>query len=120
MLRICLTLFVVFSIAHGHTVSAQNLSDQIRISLEKLSQEKPHTLNGTPIRNLEGVYQFFALRNFDPIWSREGVLTERAYEMRFEIRQSKFDGLDPEDYQLDVLNAGLEEADRKKKAGEKR
>jgi murein L,D-transpeptidase YcbB/YkuD len=119
MRRIYLVLFAALLMSIPQLVMAQGLSDQIRISLEKSAQEKPHQLTGISVFNLEAVYQFFARRNFNPIWSSEGVLTERAYEMRFEIRQAKFDGLKPGHYHLSYLDASLEEAARKKKAGER-
>ncbi|MFC5192830.1 murein L,D-transpeptidase [Algoriphagus aquatilis] len=107
---VCLVLIAPFSFAQG-------LSDQIRINLEKATQEKPHVLGGVFLKNVGEVYQFYAQRGFEPVWSREFVLTERAYEMRYEIRQSQFDGLKPEDYHLGVLEASFAQAEQKKKDG---
>jgi murein L,D-transpeptidase YcbB/YkuD len=114
-----LSLSFIFYLFFQNCGFAQNYSDQIRVSLEKSTQERPHSLAGIPVRNLEEVYQFFAQRNFDPTWSKEGFLTERAYELRFEIRQAQFDGLNPERYHLSFFESFLDEADRIKKTGEK-
>ena len=114
-----LLLVAVFTLLSHIPVTAQALSEQIRVSLEKCSQEKPHTLGGIPVFNLEKVYQFFAQRNFEPIWTNEGVLTEHSYEMRFEVQQSKFDGLNPKWYHLSFIETSFKEAERKKKSGEK-
>lgn len=107
---VCLVLIAPISFAQG-------LSDQIRISLEKSTQEKPHILGSVYLKNVGEVYQFYAQRGFEPVWSRDFVLTERAYEMRYEIQQSHFDGLQPEDYHLGVLEAAFFQAEQKKKAG---
>jgi murein L,D-transpeptidase YcbB/YkuD len=97
---------------------AQSLSDQIRISLEKATQEKPHVLGGIFLKNIGEVYQFYAQRGFEPIWSKESTLTERAYELRFEIRQAKFDGLNPTDYHLAFFESTFGLAEQRKKTGE--
>lgn len=110
-LTVCLALIASISFAQG-------LSDQIRISLEKSTQEKPHILGSVFLKNVGEVYQFYSQRGFEPIWIREFVLTERAYEMRYEIRQSQFDGLKPEDYHLEALEVSFSQAEQKKKAGE--
>ena len=110
LFTVCIVLIAPFSFAQG-------LSNQIRINLEKATQEKPHVLGGVFLKNVGEVYQFYAQRGFEPVWSREFILTERAYEMRYEIRQSQFDGLKPEDYHLGVLQASFAKAEQKKKDG---
>lgn len=108
---VCVGFFQSFSLAQG-------LSDQIRISLEKATQEKPHVLGGIFLKNVGEVYHFYAQRGFEPVWSKASVLTERAYELRFEIRQAKFDGLKPSDYHLAYFESAFSLAERRKKSGE--
>lgn len=102
----------------GQIVVAQSLPDQIRISLEKATQEKPNLLDGIPLKKTETVFQFYALNGFEPQWSSGGILAEQAYELRFEIQQAKYDGLRPADYHLSYLSGFLESFDQRKKANE--
>jgi len=118
MIRFSLVFLTAFFALLASLSSAQGLSDQIRISLEKATQEKPHVLGGVFLKNIDEVYQFYAQRGFEPIWIRESVLTERAYELRFEIRQAKFDGLSPEDYHLSFFESTFGIAEEKKKVGD--
>ncbi|MFN3997781.1 murein L,D-transpeptidase [Algoriphagus sp.] len=41
---------------------------------------------------------FYAEREFAEAWSQNGKLTKLGEELRFEIGESKYDGLNPEDY----------------------
>lgn len=118
MIRIRLFFFAVCVVFFQSISLAQGLSDQIRISLEKATQEKPHVLGGIFLKNVGEVYQFYAQRGFEPVWSKASVLTERAYELRFEIRQAKFDGLKPSDYHLAYFESAFGLAEQRKKAGE--
>lgn len=97
---------------------SQSIADQIRISLEKSTQQKPHLLGNVSLKSVTEVYQFYAEREFAPIWTKESILTEQAYELRFEIRQAQYDGLNPQHYHLLYLDASLKEAERRKKSGE--
>lgn len=51
---------------------------------------------------------FYTDRGFRQAWIIDDKLTCTAYEMRYEIQQSKFDGLEPKDYHLREINLGFE------------
>lgn len=58
---------------------------------------------------------FYTERGFREAWINRDKLSCTAYEMRYEIQQSKFDGLEPEDYHLEAINTlfeGMENASR--------
>ena len=58
---------------------------------------------------------FYSDRGFRQVWIAENQLTCIAYEMRYEIQQSKFDGLNPLDYHFEEINnrfGAMEKASR--------
>ncbi|GAA0878618.1 L,D-transpeptidase family protein [Algoriphagus jejuensis] len=77
----------------------------LRTKLEVESPTEKPSVSGNELGNSNLIHKFYANRNFASIWSQKGVLLELAYEMRFEIRQSKFDGLAPQDYHLALVDA---------------
>ena len=58
--------------------------------------------------------KFYQMREFNSAWFQDGRLLELAYEMRYEIIQSKYDGLNPSDYHLDVINSYFQIAESAK------
>jgi murein L,D-transpeptidase YcbB/YkuD len=75
-------------------------------------------LRGSHLLKLGEAYQFYAHRNFDPIWSAEGRLTELAYEFRFELRQSLYDGLQPATYHLALIDSYVATVEKREAAKE--
>ena len=70
-------------------VQGQVNADLLRIALEKMTQTSPALLRGRVLSEIKEVYPFYAQRQFAPVWSEKEKLTELAYELRFEIRQSR-------------------------------
>lgn len=82
-----------------------SVSDQIRAKLDYEIPGEGIVVAGKRLKSGASILAFYADRNFREIWSEEGILLELAYEMRHEIRQSKYDGLYPEDYNLSLIEA---------------
>lgn len=82
----------------------QDLSDFIRYKLETEQPGQGITIDGIELFGLEEIKRFYQKRNFKEAWSSNKRLTEQAYELKFEINQAKYDGLNPNDYYLDKLN----------------
>ncbi|MCH7409035.1 L,D-transpeptidase family protein [Belliella sp. DSM 111904] len=61
------------------------------------------------------IRKFYSDRTFFPAWSDGDVFPELAYEMRYEIKQVQFDGLNPEDYHLGAIDLLFEKYERSKK-----
>jgi murein L,D-transpeptidase YcbB/YkuD len=80
-------------------------STLLRTKLEVENPTEKPTVSGKELTSSDLIHKFYADRNFQSAWSRNGILLELAYEMRFEILQAKFDGLLPEDYQISLVNA---------------
>lgn len=104
--KITLVLFLLFSplfiLAKSPEVQA-TIQDQIRQKLENIHPGDPFSIRSQPLATSDAIFSFYSDRNFKEAWSVDGVLTELAYELRFEIRQAKFDGLNPQDYHLDMI-----------------
>lgn len=63
------------------------------------------------------IQNFYQDRNFDFAWSDGQKLLEIAYEMRYEIQQAQFDGLNPLDYHLESINSLFNQLESNQKAG---
>ncbi len=109
-------LFLLFFIVQPTT--GQVFQEELRLTLEKSTQESPAMLRGSHLLKLGEAYQFYAHRNFDPIWSAEGRLTELAYEFRFELRQSLYDGLQPATYHLALIDSYVATVEKREAAKE--
>ena len=109
-------VFLLFFIVQPS--QGQAFQEELRVTLEKSTQESPALLRGNRFLKLEEVYPFYAQRNFDPIWSAGGRLTELAYELRFELRQSQYDGLQPASYHLGLIDAFVATVEKKEAAKE--
>ena len=108
--------FILFFIVQP--LLGQAFQEELRLTLEKSTQESPAMLRGSRLLKLGEVYQFYAHRNFDPIWSAEGRLTELAYEFRFELRQSLYDGLQPATYHLALIDSYVATVEKREAAKE--
>jgi murein L,D-transpeptidase YcbB/YkuD len=111
---------VIFYIIGGSAAAFQASQDVfstlLRTRLEvEYPTEKP-TASGTELLNGDLIHKFYADRDFKPVWSHNGILLELAYEMRFEIQQSRFDGLSPESYQITVVDAYFQSFEANKAA----
>jgi len=95
-----LILFGGLLIQNGYS---SQITDQIRIRLESDQPGKKIEIRGTSLKSIDEIQLFYVDRNFEEIWSKNGILTELAYEMRFEIYQSQFDGLNPKDYNIELI-----------------
>ena len=107
-----LLLVLLLSLAPGLFCFAQrtDLQDNIRIRLELDQPDVPLNVRQNELFAKGEIYKFYTNRIFNPVWTENGVLTELAYELRFEIIQSKFDGLSPRDYHLDLINVFFTDA----------
>jgi len=81
------------------------IQDQIRLKLETIHPGDPLEIRDENLGSSDEIYAFYSGRDFSEAWSSQGILSELAYELRFEIRQAKFDGLNPQHYHLDLIDA---------------
>jgi len=86
-------------------VSQTEIQDQIRLRVEKSEPGQPITLRQKNLSASDEIQSFYVERTFHEAWSADGIITEISYELRFEIKQAQFDGLDPDDYNLALLES---------------
>lgn len=103
--------------ASGKSFFVDSTSDALRYRLEQESRGEKLEVRGVSLDRTEEIYKFYDIRNFTEAWSGGGILTELAYELRFEIRQAKFDGLNPDDYHLNLIEAFFSTCEANKKSG---
>ncbi|EOZ96762.1 L,D-transpeptidase YcbB [Indibacter alkaliphilus LW1] len=98
-------IFITLGIsAQDVPVQDEELSNQIRNFLENDSPEEIRMVMGRRLFSSVVMKRFYTSRGFEAAWSEDRKLNEIAYEMRYEIQQSKFDGLTPNDYHLKTIN----------------
>ncbi len=95
-----------------------SIQDMIRLRLEADMPGESLSIRDQSLFAPGEIHRFYGNRAFREVWSVQGKLTELAYELRFEILQSQFDGLNPGDYHLGAINAFFEtlEANQQKKS----
>lgn len=98
-------LFFIFCSAEASALDTINTSDIIRFRIETDTPGEKIKIRGTPLLTNGEIINFYTDRYFSEAWSNDGDLTELAYELKFEIYQSRFDGLNPEDYHLAIIES---------------
>ena len=113
-----LLILFVFQIgfASGESFFLSQTSEQIRAILERAEPGKPIQVRDFELEKVEEIQRFYANRTFQEVWIQSGILTELAYELRFELKQSQFDGLQPKDYYVDLIDAFFESFEENKKS----
>ncbi|MFZ9188788.1 MAG: L,D-transpeptidase family protein, partial [Algoriphagus sp.] len=101
----------------GQDLLGQDFSSQLRITLEKITQESPARIRERQLTQIGLVFPFYSQRQFEPIWTKQGKLTSLAYELRFEIRQVRDDALNPESYHLALIENFFESHEKKLASG---
>ncbi|GMQ31575.1 L,D-transpeptidase family protein [Algoriphagus confluentis] len=101
-------LTILFCISYSLVSAKQQtgaIQDQIRGILEYETPTDRLVISGRELKTSSWIHTFYVDRNFEEVWTKDGILLELAYEMRYEIRESKYDGLNPEDYDLAWIEA---------------
>jgi murein L,D-transpeptidase YcbB/YkuD len=101
----------------GQELQGQDFSSQLRITLEKVTQEAPARIRDRQLTQIGIVFPFYSQRQFEPLWIKQGKLTSLAYELRFEVRQVADDALKPESYHLALMEAFFESYEKKLASG---
>jgi len=111
------SLFLVIFSAEASILDTTNTADIIRFRIETDLPGEKIKIRGASLISADDIIDFYTERYFSEVWSKNGVLKELAYELRFEIKQSQFDGLNPEDYHLAIIESFFERFEANKKSG---
>lgn len=117
-------LILLLCMFHGALFAQQAPSENgidsfIRGYLESNNPEEKPKIGENELFSTVVIHRFYGERNFEPAWVKDLKLPEIAYEMRYEIGQAKFDGLNPNDYHFQAINAYFDLYESAKKGGEK-
>ncbi|PZV84434.1 murein L,D-transpeptidase YcbB/YkuD [Algoriphagus aquaeductus] len=111
-----LLLFFNMGFTTGESFFFSSVSDRLRAILENSEPGESLRVRGISLGKVEELQVFYSNRSFDEAWSEQGILTEWAYELRFEIKQAQFDGLQPKDYHIELIDAFFASFEQNKKS----
>ncbi|WP_160111228.1 L,D-transpeptidase family protein [Algoriphagus boritolerans] len=83
-----------------------DLTEELQNRLELAADEEQLRIGEKLLHSSEELRIFYTERDFAEAWSQNGKLTKLGEELKFELAESRYDGLDPEDYhasEIEVL-----------------
>lgn len=96
---IVLVVCVILGILWVTLISKKSdLTDELQSRLESETSEEQLKIGDRLLGSSEELRVFYEERGFAEAWSKNGKLTKLGEELKFEIAESKYDGLNPEDY----------------------
>ena len=85
-------------------------SDAVAMAIEGIVGELYNTGDDVDRKNREAIADFYGERDYQPVWVKDGVLTQEANLLIERLNDAGVDGLDPSDYPVYELD-GYEDAD---------
>lgn len=82
-----------------------DLTEELIGRLENENAEQPLRIGEKQLFSSEELRLFYKERDYTEAWSSNGKLTKLGEELKFEIGESKYDGLNPEDYHSTEIEA---------------
>lgn len=117
LIAILFSLSVLQAVAQGE-IMHNGTSFFIRGFLEPADPSQKPMVEGQQLFSSVVVHRFYTERQFESAWLQEDtVLRELAYEMRYEIQQAKFDGLQPDDYHLMAIEGLFSKYEMARRSG---
>lgn len=110
ILVVCAVIFLALGSIWFFNQRRSDLSDEL---LATFSEEKSGVLANTDYS--QEIQSFYADREYMEIWLLNGQLSKIGAEMLEYIEESKFDGLQPEDYNLVQINNLSSDPEKKNK-----
>ncbi len=117
---IVLVLGVILGILWVTLINKKSdLTDELQTRLDSETSEVQLKIGDRLLGASEELRLFYKERGFAEAWSKNGKLTKLGEELKFEIAESKYDGLNPEDYHasdIEVLFQAISDKKGKLKA----
>lgn len=108
-----------FSLLNAQQITGQNgVEGLIRTVMEAGGPDERLRAAGTELYSSVVLHRFYQERHFKPAWIKDRKITEIGYEMRYEVYQARFDGLNPEDYHLGLINSYFSKFEQLQKSGQ--
>lgn len=117
LIFICLSLFFMLGTVEAFVPDTTRTAELIRFRIETDLPGEKIKISGIPLLTTDDIIKFYTERYYEEVWSSEGILTELAYELRFEIKQAQFDGLRPEEYNLEAIEVYFAKFEANKLSG---
>ena len=86
--------------------AANVIVDPAAIRLRDLLSDNVAIKDFAEKRDAAAIVEFYAARDFQPIWTDAGRATDKARRIAFRLAKSELDGLDPDDYTTGILRLG--------------
>lgn len=115
-LLVCLILGILWITLFNRK---SDLTDELQTRLDSETSEVQLKIGDRLLGASEELRLFYKERGFAEAWSKNGKLTKLGEELKFEIGESKYDGLNPEDYHvadIEVLFQAISDQKGKLKA----
>jgi murein L,D-transpeptidase YcbB/YkuD len=96
-----------------------DLTEELHSRLERENSDEQLKIGEKLLNANEELRLFYSEREFAEAWSKNGKMTKLGEELKFEIAESKYDGLNPEDYhapEIEVLFQAISDQSGKLKA----
>ena len=100
VLAVCVILGIVWVILIN---KKSDLTDELQSRLESEIPNNQLKIGDRLLGSSEELQLFYEEREFAEAWSKNGKLTKLGEELKFEIAESKYDGLNPEDYHSEEI-----------------
>jgi hypothetical protein len=96
-----------------------DLTEELQSRLESETSQQQMKIGEKLLTASEELRVFYTEIEYAEAWSKNGKLTKLGEELKFEIGESKYDGLDPEDYhaaEIELLFQAISDQTGKLKA----
>lgn len=114
-----LIIGIIFLLAAGFFVvnrlRRSDLTEEIELRLADNNRENPISIGNSQLENSDAVISFYEDRDYEEVWSNNGKINDLAEEFLEEIESVKYDGLNPQDYNLAQINEFFEEIQNKRR-----
>ncbi|MBN7815585.1 L,D-transpeptidase family protein [Algoriphagus pacificus] len=114
-----LIIGIIFLLAAGFFVvnrlRRSDLTEEIELRLADNNRENPISIGNSQLENSDAVISFYEDRDYEEVWSNNGKINDLAEEFLEEIEAVKYDGLNPQDYNLAQINEFFEEIQNKRR-----
>ena len=92
-----------------------DLTDEIELRISQNPEGKGLQVAELTVETSEEVLRFYEDRDFEEIWSSNGKINSQAEDFLNEIEAVKYDGLNPDDYNRQLIHEYFEEIEGKKR-----
>ncbi|EAZ80187.1 L,D-transpeptidase family protein [Algoriphagus machipongonensis] len=106
-------LFVLFLVTAAFflftKLQRSDLTEEIETRLSKFEEGQSVQIEGKRFQTSDELKSFYKNREFEEVWSKNGKINSTANDFLEELENVKYDGLNPEDYNLALIQEFFED-----------